>query len=229
MTLPKASAEVTRGVPERAPTLPVPAALGRLLPEDGLVRGRVLSCHGPAGVSLAFAAVVDAVAAGSWLAVVSVPGFGVDAALGLGLDPTRLVRVDVADPAHWVDVIAASLDGYELVVTAPPARLAEGAWRKVQARVRSKDAVLVTVGDHRVVTGDTELRTSRPTWTWARAQSHLLARRLHVEVTGRRVPRPRGADLWLPAERGGIASAEMSAADSADATAQAPTARRRAG
>lgn len=225
-----ASAEVTRGVPERERTLPVPVALGGLWPDAGLVRGRVLACRGPAGTSLAFAAIADAVAAGSWLAVVSVPGFGVDAALGLGLDPARLVRVEVPDPARWVEVIAASLDGFDVVVTVPPVRLAAGAWRKVQARVRSTDAVLVTIGDHRVVTGDIELRTSRPMWLWARAHSHLLTRRLHVEVAGRRVPRPQSADLWLPAEQGGIASAERSDGDTAnDATAHAPTTRRRAG
>lgn len=167
-----------------------------------------MSCVGPAAMSLAFASVVDAVASGSWLAVVSVPELGIDAALGLGLDPVRVVRVDVADPACWVDVIAACLDGFELVITVAPQRLSEGAWRKVLSRVRSKEAVLVTIGDHKVVSGDVQLRAFGPEWTWARGHSHLLARRLHVEATGRRVPQTRKADLWLPAESGGIELAD---------------------
>ncbi len=199
-----ASHEVARGVPQLERTLPVPDALGRLLADASLVRGRVMSCVGPAATSLAFASVADAVASGSWLAVVSVPELGVDAALGLGLDLVRVVRVDDIDPARWVDVIAACLDGFELVITVVPRQLSERVWRKVLARVRSKDAVLVTIGEHRVAVGDTQLHTSHLEWTWARAHSHLLARRVHVEVAGRRVPQTRKADLWLPAESGGI-------------------------
>lgn len=203
-----AVAGVTRGVQARERTLPVPAALDGLLPDGGLARGRVTSCTGPAAASLALAAVVDAVAAGSWLAVVSMPWLGVDAAAGLGLACERLVRVDVAEPARWVDVVAAALDGFGVVVTAPPTGVAEAAWRKVQSRVRSKEAVLVTVGPHRGATGDVTLRTARPEWTWARGGAHLRARRVDVEATGRRVARSRHASLWLPAADGGLAVAE---------------------
>ncbi|MEO6987451.1 MAG: hypothetical protein ABI239_02260, partial [Aquihabitans sp.] len=36
---------------------------------------------------------------------------------------------------------------------------------------------------------------------------HLQARRVTAEASGRRVPRPRQTDLWLPAEGGGIHAA----------------------
>lgn len=208
MALHMARHEVSRGVTQRERTLPVPDALGALLPEAALVRGRVMSCVGSAATSLALAVVVDAVASGSWLALVSVPELGVDATLGIGIDPVRIVRVDVSDPACWVDVIAACLDGFELVITVAPKRLSESAWRKVHSRVRSKEAILVTIGDHKVVSSDAQLRAFGPEWKWARGHSHLLARRIHVEASGRRVPQTRKADLWLPAESGGIELAD---------------------
>lgn len=206
-----AIAGIAPGAQVRERTLPVPAALAGLLPGGGLARGRVTSCTGPAAAALALVAGVDAVAAGSWLAAVSMPWLGVDAAAGLGLACERLVRVDVAEAGRWVDVVAAALDGFEIVVTVPPAQLTEAVWRKVQSRMRSKDAVLVTVGDHPVAAGDVVLHTARPEWTWARGGDHLRARRVDVEVSGRRVPRPRSACLWLPAPGGGFTVADAHA------------------
>ena len=100
-------------------TLPVAAPLAPLLPDGALVRGRTLACQGVAATSLSLSLALEAVRAGSWLAVVDLPWVGVEAAAELGIALERLVRVDAGS---WAETVAALVDGFELVVTRPPPR-----------------------------------------------------------------------------------------------------------
>jgi hypothetical protein len=191
-------------------TLPVVAAMAPLLPSGALVRGQTVSCRGVAAPSLALALAVEATASGAWLAVVDVPWLGVEAAAELGIPLERLVRVDGGDGAGrasgWADLTAAVLDGFEVVITRIPRRLGAGARRRVQARVKAREAVLLVVGDPSEA--DVVMETSAPVWEGVeQGWGHLRGRRVTVEATGRRVPRPLRTDLWLPAPGGGVASA----------------------
>ena len=62
-----------------------------MLPDAGLVRGRVVGCTGPAAMSLALALAARATVTGSWLAAVGVPMLGVEAVAELGVPLSRLV------------------------------------------------------------------------------------------------------------------------------------------
>lgn len=197
----------------RQRTLPVADPLRTLLP-DGLVRGRSMACRGTAATSLALALAVDATAGGSWLATVDLPWLGVEAADELGIPLERLVRIDIGDPddgGAWADLVAAVVDGFELVITRVPRRLGAATLRRVQARVQTREAVLLVVGEPGPLVADTALETSAAAWDGVEdGWGHLRRRRVTVTVSGRRVPRPRRAQLWLPGPDGTVAAVAVS-------------------
>ena len=106
-------------------TMPVAAELAELFAERALVRGRTLACTGPAATSAAMAVVAAPVIAGSWLAVVDVPTFGLDAASEAGIPLERVVAIATDSEtatAGWVEVMAAAVDGFDIVVSHLPRR-----------------------------------------------------------------------------------------------------------
>ncbi len=195
------------GPTARTLVLPTSDALAALLPDGGLGRGRIVTCSGPAGVSLALATVAKAVAAGSWMAVISMDWLCPEAAIEMGIAAERIVRVDPPgrNGIGWGEAVAGAIDGFEVVLTQPPPGVGAEIWRRLRSRLRSKEAVLLAVGDRARSEGDIVMHTVNPTWVWAsRERAHLRARRVEVEVSGRRVPRTTRAELWLPAPDGGI-------------------------
>ncbi len=103
-------------------TLPVLPALGALLPA-GLPRGATLAVSGSAGRSFAVALLAAASQAGSWVAVVGVPGFGWRAAAEVGLDLARVVVVDPVPPAVVPECLGALVDGFDAVLLGAEARV----------------------------------------------------------------------------------------------------------
>jgi hypothetical protein len=194
----------------RQRTLPVTEPLRPLLPEGGLVRGRVVSCQGVAATSLTLALAAGAAAQGAWLAVVDVPWLGVEAAAELGVPLERLVRVETpGDAGTWADLVAATVDGFELVVTRVPRRVNAGVLRRVQSRVQAREAVLLAVGDPGPLTTDVTMMASTPVWDGVeQGAGYLRGRRVTVAASGRRIPRARHAELWLPGPGGGVAAVE---------------------
>lgn len=197
-------------------TLPVVAPLAPLLPHGALVRGRTMACQGEAATSLALTLAVEAVAAGAWLAVVDMPWVGVEAAGELGITLERLVRVDCGGRpgagagrgGSWAEIVAALLDGFEIVITRLPTRLGAGMVRKVQTRVKAREAVLILVDETAGAAADITLRTSNPAWDGiADGHGHLRVRRVEVEASGRRIAGSRRAVLWLPGPTGAVATA----------------------
>ena len=101
------------------------------------------------------------------------------------------------------------LDGFELVVTRIPRRLNAAMLRRVLARVQARESVLIAVGEPGPLVPDIALEASTPVWEGvADGWGHLCGRRVTVAATGRRVPRPRRAELWLPGPGGGVAAVE---------------------
>jgi hypothetical protein len=192
--------------------LPVTDPLAALLPDGGLVRGQVVATRGVAAVSLALGLVVDAVVAGSWLAIVDLPAIGTEAAEELGIPLERVVRVDPGPRGRdrsttWAELMAAVVDGFEVVVTRIPPQVPAGLARRVCQRVQAKAAVLVVVGSPAVVSPAIELHATHPRWDGVEAGAgYLRGRRVTVTATGRRAPRPRRTELWLPGPDGRIAA-----------------------
>ena len=191
--------------------LPVHAVLKPLFPDAGLTRGSIIGCSGAAAMSVALAAVVGASAAGSWLAVAGLPGLGLRAASEVGIALERLVMV--AEPPQlgetaWANMVAALIDGFDLVALAGVPQIRAGTARRLQARLQARGAVLIVVGDSGQFSCDLDISVQHPTWQGLGDGSGRLARRrLTLVASGRRLGRERRTEVWLPGADGGIESA----------------------
>ncbi len=191
-------------VPASERTLPVHESLVDLLPV--LQRGSTVACNGRAGVSLALALAAAPSREGAWVGVIGLPELGLRAAAEMGVELQRLVMVN-GDPP-WVDVLAAMIDGFDVILVGQRAgRLARGAVRRLQARVQTRGVVLLTVGVP-ALGADLQLTADDDQWVGL-GDGHGVAtgRRVLVELSGRRIPRPRRATMWLPDACGGIVAA----------------------
>lgn len=202
-------------------TLPVLPLLRPLLPGGGLRRGATvavapapsdppgrppaaaaphpLASHG--GTSLLLALLAAASRAGSWCAVVGVPTLGGVAAAELGVDLGRLALVPNPGP-EWTAVVAALLDGMDIVAAAPPGHVAPSVASRLAARARQRGSVLVPYG--RWEGADVILEAVRGVWHGV-GQGHgrLRARQLTVAARGRGAAvRPKQLRIWLPAPDG---------------------------
>jgi antitoxin (DNA-binding transcriptional repressor) of toxin-antitoxin stability system len=122
--------------------LPVhPLLAPLLLPWSGLRRGATVAVTG--GASLLLALLDGAMSTGGWAAVAGLPALGVVAAHEHGIPVARLALVPHPGP-DWPVVVAALLDGLDMVVVAPPANADATTVRMLAARARARGAVLVT-------------------------------------------------------------------------------------
>lgn len=135
-----------------ARVLPVARTLAELLPSGALDRGSTVVVGGSTALVLALLA--EASRSGSWVALVGLPRVGVLAAHQLGLDLDRVVLVPVPGP-DGPTVVAALLDGVDVVVVGEAA-LTDADRRRLSARARERDAVLLSTtswpGAHVVLT-----------------------------------------------------------------------------
>ena len=175
------------------PPMAVPPALAPLLPE-GLRRGGTTAVTG--STSLVLALLAHACAHGAWVAVVGRPDLGVLAASQAGLDLERLAMV----PSPGADapaVVAALLDGLDVVVVGPGARLTDADRRRLAARARDRGAVLMPT--YAWPGAGTTLVVEGGRWTGVgTGDGWLRAHRLRVARTGRGVGAGRTVDLVLP-------------------------------
>lgn len=206
--------------------LAVPSPLVSLVVGGGLRRGStltVVSGHPGTGsvppgrgapargeVALALALVASATGQGAWCAAVGVEDMGAEAAGELGVALDRLVLVPRPGSA-WGDVTAALLDGTELVVVHPPFPPRPAMARRLVARARERQAVLVVLpGDAGwPEPPDLALAVEEARWEGAgRGDGRLLRRLAVVVAAGRRgSSRPRRRALWLPGPEGTLEDA----------------------
>jgi len=201
-------------------TVPVAAEFASLFPERALVRGRTLACAGPAATSTGMAVVAAAVAGGAWLAVVDVPTFGLDAASEVGIALERVVAVSVtpsaaddpipsstsgaSGPSSWVDVMAAVVDGFDIVLARVPADAAAGPLRRLATRIRQRGAVVILLGD--AIAGqdgampcDGVIESGGIVWSGLGVGFGTLRQRtVELHMSGRRVPGRRQCRVTLP-------------------------------
>jgi hypothetical protein len=190
--------------PARDRCLPVDEVFAPLLPDAGLQRGRVVGCSGVAAWSLALGVISRAVGTGSWAAFVGTPAIGLEAASELGVALARVVLVDVdGSSSVWAERVAAAADGFELIVTCPPVG-AERVARRVRQRLQARRVVLLAVSPSSPsLACDVELSSTAVTWAGiGQGSGYLMARRVTIAVTGRRVPRRRECELLLPCPNG---------------------------
>lgn len=225
-----AGSGVLSGAAAQQRTLPVLAAFGELLPHAVVQRGSVIGCEGSAAVSLALALAAGPSGAGAWVGVAGLAEVGVAAAVELGVVPERLVMVTEPagsfDEGQWAEVVAAMIDGFDvLLLGAGACGVRAATARRLVARLQSRGAVLLTVGagpgaGPGSFGADLRFEATRTVWGGL-GQGHGVAgsRRAEVVLSGRRVPRPRRAELWLPAVDGAVeAVAPFTAADAPMAT-----------
>lgn len=181
--------------------LPVPEAFEDLLPLGGLRPGTTVGITGVGATSLGLALVARS-SPQLWTAAVGIPALGLLAASELGVSLDRLMVVP--DPgAQYPSVLGSLVDAFDVVLTRPVP--SEG--RRITARVRERDAVLVALGGW--PESDLTIRGTSATWHGiGRGHGHLRSRTLTVTVTGRgAAARPRRAHLWLPDEEGKVSVA----------------------
>lgn len=187
--------------------LEVHGALGDLLPAGGLQRGSVVEVGGTAAMSLSLALAAGVMPAGSsrWAAAVGFPSVGLVAAAQMGVPLDRLALVPEPG-SRWAEVVAALLDGVDLLLLSPPAGLRASDARRLAARARERGVVLVPVR-HRGAgrwpeSPDLLLETASVEWTGlGNGFGYLRHRRVEVALSGRRVAggRRRSASLSMPA------------------------------
>jgi hypothetical protein len=220
-----AGSEVTAA---RSRTLPLVEAFAGLVPGGVVQRGSTIGCSGAAAVSLALAMAAGPVGEGAWIAVAGLPTLGVRAAVELGVAIERLVMVAEPDggldAGRWADVVAAMIDGFDVVLLGPGARrIRPQVARRLQTRVQSRGGLLITVG---VLDGfgcDLQLVTGNAEWDGL-GEGHGVARarRVEVELRGRRVPQARRASLWLPDATGALRAVTPDAETGAPVAPVAP-------
>ena len=204
------------GVAAQQRTVPVLPAFEGLLPGAVLQRGSVIGCEGSAAVSLALALAAGPSLAGAWIGVAGIPELGVAAAVELGVAPERLVMVAEPpqrfDDAQWADVLAAMIDGFDVLLLGAGANVVRPATaRRLMARLQSRGALLLSIASSRTGAAPTpfgaDLRFEATGAAWqGLGAGHGVARgrRADVQLSGRRVPRPRRAELWLPTADGAV-------------------------
>jgi hypothetical protein len=195
------------GAPSARAPLPVAAPFAPLFAEGGLGRGRSIACAGDAALSTALGLCAAATRAGSWLAVVGVPQLGVAAALEAGVAVERIVLAQPPRASReWITTVAALVEGFDLLVVAPPASLSEHDARRLQSRIAARQSVLVVVdlpallaAPSRAFSCDVDVRADTVSWSGIEhGASHITRRTVRVRVGGRRCPSPREATVDLP-------------------------------
>jgi hypothetical protein len=206
--------------------LPVLPELRRLLPWGGLRRGATVAIatgdpapaghasagHASAGhaavghaavrpafgaTSVLLALLAAASADGSWCAVVGMPALGARAAAEIGVALDRLALVPHPG-TEWPGVVAALLDGFDVVVAAPPGPVGAPIANRLAARARQRGSVLVPYG--RWPGADVVLSAVGCRWHGlGQGRGRLRQQELVVSAVGRgAAARVRRATLWLP-------------------------------
>lgn len=195
--------------------LPVHGTLAGLLPVGGLERGSTVVVGG--STSLVLALLAEASRAGGWAAFVGLPRVGVLAAHELGLDLARLVLVPAPGP-DGPTVVAALLDGVDVVVVGDVA-LTDADRRRLSARARERDAVLVSTapwpGAHVTLTAEIAR------WEGlGRGEGRLRSRRLTVRGGGRgAAARGWTAEVVVPPPAGAVPAGVTTSVTRADEVA----------
>ena len=162
--------------------LPTPAGLRGLLPGGALRQGASYAVHGSQQLALAFLA--EASASGAWCGIIGCPGFGAEAAAGLGIALDRCVLIP--DPgADALGLAGALSEILTVVLLCTRERPGLGDVERISARLRDHGAALIVAGDWPRI--ESTLRVTASSWTGLGEGHGLLADRvLTVQSEDRR-------------------------------------------
>nr|WP_307797961.1 hypothetical protein [Actinoplanes flavus] len=183
--------------------LPVAPELSGLLPGHGLRRGSTVAVAAGRSVSaggrtsLMLALLAAASRNGSWCAVVGVPALGALAAAESGIVLERLALVPDPGP-DWPTVVAALIDGVDVVVAAVPGPVPASVTSRLAARARQRGSVLVPFGEWSGA--DVTLEVGKGRWEGlGSGRGRLRRREVTVVSRGRgAATRPREITMWMP-------------------------------
>jgi hypothetical protein len=177
--------------------LPVLPELRPLLPGGGLRRGSTIAVH---STSALLALLCAASGAGSWCAVVGLPTLNPVAAAETGIALDRLVLVPHPGTG-WTTVVAALLDGVDIVVAAPPGPIAPVVANRLAARARSRGGVFMPAGNW--IGADLAVEAVRGVWEGlGSGRGRLRCRQVTLRARGRGAAVvSREVTVWLPAAR----------------------------
>jgi hypothetical protein len=182
----------------------LPGALGDLVPGGAVARGSVLRVTGRPGAgatTVGFELAAGFTALGEWAAAVDLgTTLGPLAAAEAGVALERFAVVRRVPPARWATVVAALLDGVSLVLAEVPRGVALGDARRLEARARERESVLVALETRGAVWpagAAYALHATASEWDGLERDSGFLAgRRLQVQVDGRgAAAQPRTGEL----------------------------------
>ena len=173
--------------PAHLRSLPIAAPLGELLPGAALARGATVVVDGPLASALSLALLAAASAGGEWVAVAEPddrPGdFGALAAAeaGVALERCAVVRRVARD--RWPVVVNALLEGARLVVAPVPQRLRHTDARRLVARARERQCILVVLGSGWPAEAALRIHGQASRWHGLEAGEGLLMHReLLIEI-----------------------------------------------
>jgi hypothetical protein len=177
--------------------------LGGLIPGGAIVRGSVLCVEndvpGAGSTSVAFELAAAVTAVGEWAAAIDLDDtLGVLAAREAGVALDRFAVVRRVPPARWATVVAALLDGVSLVLAEVPRGVGLGDARRLEARARERESVLVVAETRGAVwPGSATFTLHAIDSAWDDLGAGVLEmRRLRVEAEGRgAAARPRIGEL----------------------------------
>jgi hypothetical protein len=133
--------------------------------------------------SLLIALLAAASQAGSWCAIVGMPMLGALAAAEAGIALDRLALVPHPGP-EWSTVVAALLDGVDVVVAMPPGPIAASMSSRLAARARQRGSVFVAYGQ--LPGADVVLNSKHSRWEGLEAgRGRLRRREMTVVARGR--------------------------------------------
>jgi hypothetical protein len=163
----------------------VPGPLGALLPH--VPRGAVVTVDGASGcTSTALALAFAVVKAGDWAVALDDGTLG-GLALGEHGLGERFAVVRDAPPARWASVVAALLDGVSGVLAPVPPHLRLGDARRLVARTRERDGLLVILGPWPSEAA-LRLHVERSEWSGLGSGDGMLGERaLRIRIEGRGV------------------------------------------
>ncbi|NYE96015.1 hypothetical protein FHU41_002265 [Psychromicrobium silvestre] len=177
-------------------TLPTHPELRTLLPGGALQAGGIYTVSGSKTLSMAMLAGPSS--EGAWCAVLGLPDFNVEAAAHFGIELERLILVP--NPGEqWLNVAAALVDIVEVLLLNAPARASAGQAARLGARLRQREAVLISHGPWSPA--DAELRVVGNSWLGlGEGHGHLQGRGVTVAADwrSRRGQQEHRGELWVP-------------------------------
>ena len=162
---------------------------------NGMIDAPAVGAGG--STSLLLALLSAASRAGSWCAVVGMPSLGALAAAESGIALDRLALVPNPGP-EWPTVVAALIDGVDVVVVAVPGPVAPTIASRLVARVRQRGCVLMPYGNW--AGADVTLQVVRGRWEGL-GVGHGRLRRREVTIVARgrgAAARPKELTMWMP-------------------------------